>query len=372
MSVTISIQNYRAIQHLRFSPKKVSILIGANGSGKTTLLNALSFMRNTFNNGFADALNFDGGSFSFKNHFSSDQEVFFNISSNDLSWEFFPNVHSGGVVLPVKERIIVNQKLYAERANTSTHNDDAGEPKIVKTSENISILKHLQNIEQADDLKELIDLISNYTHYHNYHLWSLRKNGSLASSDTKLQYSGQNAFSVLRNWFTSRPHKEKYDFVIRSMRSAFPNTFEDLDFEGTGQTVSIRIFGPNSQEPISAFFVSNGLLIGLLHLMAICSTNKGGLISIDEPENGLHPFAATKLLEAIEEWAEDAEATVLLATHSPYIMNQYKEKEDQVFVLDTGAAPHQIQSLSQSFNMGWLRQFSLGDLYGLDFAKQKK
>ncbi len=103
--------------------------------------------------------------------------------------------------------------------------------------------------------------------------------------------------------------------------------------------------------------------------MAVCSAPDGGIVAIDEPENGLHPYAIRNILGAIREHADEHNLTVLLATHSPVVLDEFKEEPDKVYVMaQTG--PEQLVRLDKLKDPDWLSHFSLGNLYGNAFAKE--
>jgi predicted ATPase len=115
------------------------------------------------------------------------------------------------------------------------------------------------------------------------------------------------------------------------------------------------------QGPLAAHLLSNGFLIALLHLMAVCSVPDGGILGIDEPENGLHPYAIRQLIDAFRERAEDHDLTVLLPTHSPFMLNEFMEEPNRVYVMDQNKS-EQIIPLDELKDPEWLKFFALGDL----------
>ena len=126
----------------------------------------------------------------------------------------------------------------------------------------------------------------------------------------------------------------------------------------------------NPSDGVPAYFTPNGWLTGLLHLCAVASAEPGSLIAIDEVENSLHPYAIRKLIEAFREWAEEHDLTVCLATHSPVVLNEFKEEPERVFVMEPGQATLPVP-LSDLCGRDWLAHFSLGDLYEHgDFGNQ--
>ncbi len=116
-----------------------------------------------------------------------------------------------------------------------------------------------------------------------------------------------------------------------------------------GQTVSGRIVAPQPDVRISTYFAANGWLMALLHLTAVASTGTAGAVAIDEMENGLHPYAIRQLIEAMRRWADQTGISIVLATHSPVVLDQFKAEPDHLFVMEPGReeAPIRLDELLQ-------------------------
>ena len=360
MGFHLSIKNYRKIRSVDFNPDGVCLLVGPNGSGKSTLLSAIELLRNTFEYGFEEALNLSGGPRLFTNFDFPDKSVTFEIETPDLRWEL---TISNSICLEK-----VTQGDFVSPPGRSRLKNIHSDPRLNRALE--AILPSQPKID-SQKLENFIRILTQYRNYHDYELLQLRKTGSQTGSESELQRRGQNAFSVLRNWHTSKPLRERYEFVINGLREAFPSFFDDLDFESAGQTVTIRIYPPHSDIPVPIYFASNGFLAAMLHLMAVCSAPDGGIIGIDEPENSLHPYAIKTLIHAFRERAEEKKLTVLLATHSPFLLNEFKEEARRVYVMEQNQE-EQLVRLDKLRDPEWLKYFSLGDLYGNDFGRQEE
>jgi len=355
MGFHLQIKNYRVIRSVDLEADGVCVLVGPNGSGKSTLLSAIEFLKDVLEWGLDKALNLSGGSWGFTPIDSpKDKMTQFIIEIVDLIWEIMAITNRGGIdsLEKIKDK---NFPAVSSRLKFRVS----------------SLQRIYADLDKDDeDIGVFVSVLTKYQHYSDYRLWSLRKSGSLAGNETNLQSDGQNAFSVLRNWYNSKPLRERYNFVIETLRDVFP-FFGDLDFESAGQTVSIRTYPPDSDKPVPIYFISNGFLTALLHLMAVCSAPDGGIVGIDEPENGLHPYAIKTIIEAFRDRAEERNLTVLLATHSPFILNEFKEEPHRVFVMDQHQ-DEQLVRLDKIRDPEWLKYFALGDLYGRDFAIQEK
>jgi predicted ATPase len=368
MSFRFQINNYRILQAIDFSPDGVCLIVGANGCGKTTLLSAIELLRNAFERGFGFALDLVGGTPWFT-HINSppNTPTTFAIETASLRWELNPTIYSNGFVYPIAEKMTQgNQTLFEVESGASQFH--YGNNKFA-TDQRQSALKRIYDfISPSREFDGLIQPLTHYRHHYDYNCHFLVRMGSPISSDTELKFGGQNAFSVLRNWQSSKPLRERYEFVIDVLKEAFPNFFDDLDFESAGMNIVIRIYYPNHSDPLPVHLMSHGFLTTMLHLMAVCSIPDGGIVGIDEPENGLHPYAIHVLMEACRQRAAEHSLTVLLTTHSPFMLNEFKEEPQRVYVMESHSDV-QIVSLDKLKDPIWIKQFKLGNLYGKEFAR---
>ena len=111
-----------------------------------------------------------------------------------------------------------------------------------------------------------------------------------------------------------------------------------------------------------ATLAPDGWFVTLLHLTALASTDTGDVIAIDEPENALHPRAIKTLLPLMREWSKRRGVTVLLATHSPVIIDAFRECPEKLYVMEPGRDLLPV-ALSELHEPDWLAHFALGDLY---------
>jgi predicted ATPase len=359
MAFRLQVRNYRGLRAVDWSPQGVCALVGANGSGKTTLLDVPALLGAALDRGLARALEQHGGIANARNmHVSEDEPYYFEVALDELSWRLAPTrVDIGfrpGELISHKNNIIVKREAGGDTAwfmgeQEPVHDDLA------------FALAPLYDLPKYGSLEKLAALLKNYRLYGQYDLVALRRSGSPESSERRLDQRGTNVFSVLRNWRDKRTDHERYDFVIEGLREMFPDFFEDLDFAKAAQVIGVDLHLKNKGTH-SASLAPDGWFVALLHLTALASTSPGDVIAIDEPENALHPYAIRVLLERMRTWARQRSATVLLATHSPVIINAFDECPEQLFVMEPGRAvnPASVVDLK---DRDWLAHFALGDLY---------
>ncbi|WNG25120.1 AAA family ATPase [Cystobacter fuscus] len=361
MGFELEVDNYRALRRIRWKAEGVCALVGPNGSGKTTLLSVLDFLGSAAVDGFGKALNAHGGAFLFRHRQAATHEpVRFAFTTGGVRWESMPSTSGLGVVVPVPERLVINQDVVAEQR--------AGEAVFRVREENKTRgdISFLVAVDAAlpDDVSALFPLsaLSGASLYSFEAFWQLKREGSREGTDVWLDTDGRNAFTVLRNWLAGkREHRSRWEWVRSGLRECFPDLFDDLDFAVAGQTVAAQFYGPGGGEPTPMHLAPNGLLMALLLLCAVASADEG-IVCIDEPENGLHPYAIQRLISLMRERAEAHELTILLATHSPTLLNEFNDQPDHVFIMEPGQETLPVR-LDQHQNPEWLRNFALGDLY---------
>ncbi len=221
----------------------------------------------------------------------------------------------------------------------------------------------------------LIGLARGIRVYKTYRLDQIREPQSGVESEAELVPSGKNVWNVLRNWKSApRKYRDQFRWVVDALREAFPELVLDLEFETEGQTVVGRFYPPNAPTADASLPLSlaaDGLLVGILHLTAVAGAPEGSTIAFDEMENHLHPHAIRAIIKAMREMAEKRDLTIVLTTHSPIVMNEFKGHEDQFYVLEPNHESVPVP-LDEAVDPDWLAHFSLGDLYDReDFAAQK-
>lgn len=89
---------------------------------------------------------------------------------------------------------------------------------------------------------------------------------------------------------------------------------------------------------ISAAAVSEGTLRTLAILTALAALPEGGLVLIDDVEQGLHPGAQVSFMALLKQLVAREKIQILMTTHSPYVLDQLEPEQVWVFGLDAEGA----------------------------------
>lgn len=365
MNFLFHCQEYRGLRSVLFRPEGVCALVGANGSGKSSLLSAFEFMRNLFLRPTRSAISLDGGHWGLKNLSAKFDSVNLLVNLDGKEWRIDLSLFGPHEGYSLHEGV---------RCGTEDLLDDL--PDISRVSYRTtelargegSVLRLAWELFHDPEIAGLVEFIQSIRTHRHYRLFELREHGSRNDSEIALQRHGENLFAVLRNWRDRREWRGSYDFVIDSLRAAFPDFFEDLDFYGDAQTVRAKVFLQGIPEAMPLSFIPDGLLVAMLHLAAIAGSPGHSFVAIDDFENYLHPFAIRSLIESIRGLAAQRDVCVLIVTHSPVVLDEFRNEPSQVYVMDF-EPPNKPIRLSDLRDPEWLTHFSLGDLYSrLEFG----
>ncbi len=360
----LRLKNFRVFEDFVWSPLPgVCLLVGSNGSGKTTSLEALEFLKNYSKFGPTDALRLAGGGAGFRRRKADpDSLVEFALKVGDLEWKLqFPVV--SGQVGPEPDELVLNRGkvLFERKILTTKYRVDDVERDTGGRS-GLEVLKY-----DKPEIKPLIEFIENAHIYRSY--WLNRVTKEVASANDPIKYvhsSGSNIWNVLRNWRASpKRFEDRFEWVMKSIRAAFPALVSEIEIDSFGQTLVPRYYpadAENADDHLPPSRAADGMLVGLLHLTAVAGAERGSVLAFDEMENQLHPFAIRSILRAMRERAEEYDLTIILTTHSPVLMNEFKGFEGQFYLLEPSAATTPI-ALDQARDPEWLAHFYLGNLY---------
>ncbi|GAB3777988.1 hypothetical protein GCM10028818_26070 [Spirosoma horti] len=80
--------------------------------------------------------------------------------------------------------------------------------------------------------------------------------------------------------------------------------------------------------------VSEGTLYFLALLCIINQPNPPKLLLLEEPEKGIHPRRIFEVIQFIFRLAEEKDVQVIMTTHSPIVVDMFKDMPESVFIFD--------------------------------------
>lgn len=199
-------------------------------------------------------------------------------------------------------------------------------------------------------------------------------------NDTELKVNASNLSAVLNKLCKQ---KEIKNALLDMMRQLPENEITDISFaEGSLNDVILFLtesYGSHADK-IDATRLSDGTLRCLAILAALWSENEGGMLVIEEIDNGIHSGRATQLVETISAVARQRNLDVLITTHNATVLNALSKEDLQgvdVVYRETETGASAFISLIDIDKMPQLlAQGKLGDVVTngllLEFIKKPK
>lgn len=359
---TIRAKNFRVLERLDWSPNGFCLLSGANGTGKSTVLDALLFLRTLFELGHEAAFQQIDGRYFRNTGVPETEPVMFELRVGDITWKLSFPMAAGGLTGTFGEQLYLGDQLVI-RAEMFGNSWEARETRFARDKVRCCAKALWDRLDESW-MQPLVDLVTGIRVYESYELGKVKRSEAVELRQDSLQTDGANLWSVLAHWKGAAiRYGGRFDWVIATAREAFPGQLSTIEFE-RGFPV---LYPPNVSDPdrgLPPERAADGLLTGLLHLTAIAGAPSGSLVAFDELENQLHPHAIRTLLGAMRERAEAQGLAVVLTTHSPVVMNQFRDDLEHVFVLDRGDLDRPLPvALTELHTEEWLAQAKLGTLY---------
>lgn len=172
----------------------------------------------------------------------------------------------------------------------------------------------------------------------------LRKPGNLLPEDAPLWFGNDRGYGLASLYdaiFSRDP--EQFFAVQVAFRTYFPNV-KSLSLRNVNSSVKELGVTLLDGTPIAATNLSEGMLY-FLAFAALKQLPGEQLFLIEEPENGLHPARIAVVMDLLRDLSKTSQ--VILATHSPLVVNCLKGEEITVVTRDkvTGTRAQLLSSM---------------------------
>ncbi|MBK9365331.1 MAG: AAA family ATPase [Deltaproteobacteria bacterium] len=372
-SFRIELANFRALKRLDWSPEGVCLLSGANGAGKTSAFDALLFLRTLFTMGHEAAFGLVGAAA--LKHIGSEPEepVELRLTVGELRWVVRLPMSAQGLKGAIGEELYWGENIML-RAGMFQEYWFIGEPgdlggggrgsSLFDRDERRACAKVVWDRGSYPWMAPLANFLEDVRIYDSYSMSLVAEPQPNVAPSSVLHSSGKNLWAVLAAWKSSPIRfNGQYEWVLAEARKAFPGLLESIEFE-RGLPYLYGRGAKSVEDSYPPSRAASGLLTGLLHLTAVAGAKPGSLLTFDEMENQLHPHAIRSILAAMRTQAEERGLTILLSTHSPVLLNQFRDVPEQVFVLGHGRDDKPTPApLTALFDEDWLAHSDLGVLY---------
>ncbi|MBR5785056.1 MAG: AAA family ATPase [Bacteroidales bacterium] len=177
-------------------------------------------------------------------------------------------------------------------------------------------------------LRKAIESISVYSNF-NVEEGSRVRSTTEFSTDIRLRKNGSNLSQILN--LLKLKHSFDFDRLENTFKNINPN-FKSIEISNIYGQSYLSLLEKNMSRAIGALHISDGTLRFLLLESIFYNPLQGNLVAIDEPEKGLHPDMIRSVAEMIKHASQKTQ--LIIATHSPHLLNQFELEDILVFEKD--------------------------------------
>ena len=385
------IQNFKILQDIQIHPSSVNVLIGPNGCGKSSLLQAIDFLRAFFMSSIEVYLR--------EKDWNYKDLTNVRTSSRTIQWQLTVDLdgdkngkYAGQYVYSVS--LSPRRYLAIGKEYLAYTPPDGGTQRLLRRIGRRVVIydtskKELFGFEVPNLLASAIPAFSHpqfgtsFGESRHFATW-VRRLAYFLSWDPKILRrpdrgihslpgpSGEHLAPVLANLKKRKPRE--FQALIRRLKRVIPE-LSDISFSGRGwvwREIRVHEKRGNNDVVLNSRQLSDGLLRLLATTSLLYLDNIPSVVMLEEPENGVHPHILREMVHALNDLTlrkPPNRTQVFFTTHNPYVLDEFYDSPDQIWVMDIGR-PHmksKIQRLSDKSQLAKARE-SFGSLGEAWFA----
>ena len=354
-------ENYKSFEKAELSLESVTSLIGTNSSGKSNAIEAIQILseaatgldlsiildgtRNSdshIRGGSSSCCRFRTSSFKLGCLVDLDENYdlyyYIRISTNKRVWveeEALYKVLNGNLSLPEGEKIFKTKKANKDSSDIKAeyNNKKVGKNPDIMCMRVSSVLAQLKSKlpQETTHDQECLSYI-NLVLDNLKGIFVLNPIPSIMRdyvriTDTDLKSNCENISPVL---YHLCQNEEKRNELLNMVRNLPENEVQSIEFIKT--QLDDVIFGLKEKymsisEIVDAKKLSDGTLKCIAILAAILSMPRGGILVVEEIDNGIHPGRVYALINTLERIGKERNIDIILTTHNPTLLNGYDKNK---------------------------------------------
>lgn len=334
--------------------RDVNILLGANGAGKSNIVSFFKMLGYLSGGKLQKHIAMSGTSQMFL-HYGVKKTPSFSASLKFGNFRGYER-YTFSLANAVPDRLIIASEEIEWNGRRS--GNEEGRMKLEPFFNESALLTSASSVER--DIYDLINGCKVFQFSDSSATSSMLQASSVDSAHY-LQSQADNLPSFL--YFLKNNYPYSYNRIVNYVREVVPQ-FKDFYLEPERGWVSLKWEDTSANDYIfSAHQFSDGSIrfIALATLLLQPEETMPGVIIIDEPELGLHPYAIDSLCEMIHD--ASLHAQIIVATQSPAIVDGFSI--DDVIIMERD--PEKQCTIARRLNSEdykeWIEEYSLSELW---------
>lgn len=334
MLSNIRVQRYKSLFEIEVDLEPLTVLIGPNGSGKSNICEAIAVLSNFIQQIMQESSNNVHNSF-----LSSLRSV--DFSSYTLESKFWHGVATN---------FVFQVEAYAN--SVDSHNTEAHE------LTNLAVELHNENGLASFKSLEIGEIVNQNPQFIRSDLMAKKFNISPLSQALKLvkiyDFNPTSLSTSVGSTVDSMSktgggiayelgdllldNRESFNDLEAKLIQLVPN-IKRISLSRKKDVFHLQLVDKYSEHHIPASDISDGTLRLLAFLTALYQKETPSIICFEEPENGVHPWLLSKMMELLQlistEGLAGKPVQVLITTHSPVLLNYVEPQQVRAIELDS-------------------------------------
>lgn len=348
---SVVVEGFTSIHSAKVALNDVNVLVGANGAGKSNFIRALGMLGRIVNGELGLYVGVSGGASALLNVGQVSPRHINLQAESDAGGYLAELIPAAGDSLVFSAELTWTwrgdpmQHVRQQRPLGAGHRETGLlAPDSSWAPEEVALVETLRGCRVF--------------HFHDTSRDAAVKQQGYTADNRSLHSDAGNLAAVLLRLRDGDPGR--YRRIVHMLKQVAP-FFRDfvLEPELAPDRVRLRWQQEGSDAVLPADALSDGTLRFICLTTLLVQPELPGLIILDEPELGLHPFAIAQLAGMLR--AVSQESQVLLATQSVTLMNQFELGDLVIVERRDGASVFERPDPDRLSE--WLEEYSLGELW---------
>lgn len=355
---SLEIRGYKSVSFdnpLSITLGDINILLGANGAGKSNIISFFKMLSYMMSGRFEEYVARTGSNQTFL-YFGSKKTPLITAKLKFESSQAYDE-YSFTLTTATPNRLIIKDETI-----TYERKDNKYTPKTIQLKSNFTESGLVDRKDKiAMTIRNILDRGCKVYQFHDSSAEGPLRQASPVNSANYLQAEGNNLASFL--YLLKQDYPDEYKRIVSYVKMIVPQ-FRDFYLEPKNNYVSLNWVDTSLNDYV---FNSNQLSDGSIRFIALATLllqpadTIPGVIIIDEPELGLHPYAIDQLAEMIKD--ASLHAQIIIATQSPALIDNFDIDNITIIERDEDKGYTVANKLNKEELKEWLEEYSNSELW---------